>query len=223
MPQAQICWGFGQRPISKRRAKSRSGIAQPEREVIAPFDPPRKAPEASDSQFDAAAVLALLKDASPEDGARLFRMCMPCHAGEKGAPHRIGSNLWGIVGSRKAAHPDYRYSAALKAKGGTWSYRELAEYLHNPRTFAPGTSMSFAGMTDNRKIADLLVYLRTLSGQSGAAAQMSPGYRRAPAMVSSMTVPRISTMSSTSRSVTMNGGASRMWSPALPSSVPPIG
>jgi cytochrome c len=136
---------------------------QPEREVIAPFDPPRKAAEVGDSQFDAATVLTLLKDASPEDGARLFRMCMPCHAGEKNAPHRIGSNLWGIVGSRKAAHPDYRYSAALKAKGGTWSYRELAEYLHNPRTFAPGTSMSFAGMTDNRKIADLLVYLRTLS------------------------------------------------------------
>ncbi|MET0192873.1 MAG: cytochrome c family protein, partial [Hyphomicrobiaceae bacterium] len=136
---------------------------QPEREVIAPFDPPRKAAEMVDSQFDAATVLTLLKDASPDDGARLFRMCMPCHAGEKNAPHRIGSNLWGIVGSRKAAHPDYRYSAALKAKGGTWSYRDLAEYLHNPRTFAPGTSMSFAGMTDNRKIADLLVYLRTLS------------------------------------------------------------
>ena len=136
---------------------------QPEREVIAPFDPPRKAAEMVDLQFDAATVLTLLKDASPEDGARLFRMCMPCHAGEKNAPHRIGSNLWGIVGSRKAAHPDYRYSAALKAKGGTWSYRDLAEYLHNPRTFAPGTSMSFAGMTDNRKIADLLVYLRTLS------------------------------------------------------------
>ena len=108
-------------------------------------------------------MLALLKDANPEDGARLFRMCMPCHAGEKGAPHKIGSNLWGIVGSRKAAHPDYRYSAALKARGGTWSYRELAEYLHNPRTFAPGTSMAFAGMTDNRRIADLLAYLRTLS------------------------------------------------------------
>ena len=117
-----------------------------------------------DSQFDAAVVLALLKGANPADGASLFRMCMPCHAGEKNAPHRIGSNLWGIVGSRKAAHPDYRYSAALKARGGTWSYRELAEYLHNPRTFAPGTSMSFAGMTDNRKIANLLAYLRTLSG-----------------------------------------------------------
>lgn len=136
---------------------------QPEREVIAPIDPARKGPEASESQFDAAVVLALLEQANLEDGSRLFRMCMPCHAGEKNSPHRIGSNLWGIVGSRKAAHPDFRYSAALEAKGGTWSYRELAEYLHNPRAFAPGTSMFFVGMTDNRKIANLLAYLRTLS------------------------------------------------------------
>lgn len=140
------------------------GHRQPGIEVIAPVDPARKKPpETGDSRFDAAVVLALLREANPEDGARLFRMCMPCHAGEKNGPHRIGSNLWDIVGSPKAAHPDFRYSAALKAKGGTWSYRELAEYLHNPRTFAPGTSMFFVGMADNRRIADLLAYLRTLS------------------------------------------------------------
>ena len=63
----------------------------------------------------------------------------------------------------KAAHSDFRYSAALRAKGGTWSYLELAEYLHNPRTFAPGTSMFFAGMRDNQRIADLIAYLRTLA------------------------------------------------------------
>ncbi len=156
--------GLWTTPYQQAAREQQVGHRQPERGVIPPFDPSKKSPERSEPQFDAAVVLALLKGANPEDGARLFRMCMPCHAGEKGAPHRIGSNLWGIVGSRKAAHPDYRYSAALKAKGGTWSYRELAEYLHNPRTFAPGTSMSFAGMTDNRKIANLLAYLRTLSG-----------------------------------------------------------
>ena len=133
------------------------------KEVTSPFGAAGKAPEASEPQFDVSAVLALLKVANPTDGASLFRMCAPCHAGEKDGPHRLGSNLWGIVGSRKAAHPDFRYSEALKARGGTWSYRELAEYLHNPRTFAPGTSMFFVGMTDNRKIANLLAYLRTLS------------------------------------------------------------
>jgi cytochrome c2 len=155
--------GLWTTPYQQAAHESQVGREQPERELFPPIDPARKASEESEPQFDAMTVLALLRDASPEDGARLFRMCMPCHTGEKNAPHKIGSNLWGIVGSRKAAHPDYRYSAALKAKGGTWSYRELAEYLHNPRTFAPGTSMAFAGVRDNQRIADLLAYLRTLA------------------------------------------------------------
>lgn len=153
--------GLWTTPYQQAAREKQVGLRQPKWEVIVPVA--TKAPEPSEPEFDAAAVLALLKDANPADGASLFRMCMPCHAGEKNGPHKIGSNLWGIVGSRKAAHSDYRYSTALKAKGGMWSYRELAEYLHNPRTFAPGTSMFFAGMTDNRRIANLIAYLRTLS------------------------------------------------------------
>jgi cytochrome c len=155
--------GLWTTPYQQAAREEQVGHRRPEREVIAPFDPPRKAAEPSQPQFDATAVLVLLKEASPDDGARLFRMCLPCHAGEKNGPHRIGSNLWEIVGSPKAADPDFRYSAALKAKGGTWSYRELTEYLHNPRTFAPGTSMFFVGIADNRRMADLIAYLRTLS------------------------------------------------------------
>jgi len=150
-------------PYQQAAREQQVGHRQPETEEFAPVDPARKSPETSEPQFDAAEVLALLKQASPEDGVRLFRMCTPCHTGEKGAPHKIGSNLWGIVGSRKTAHPDFSYSAALKSKGGTWSYRELAEYLHNPKTFAPGTSMAFAGMRHNQRIADLIAYLRTLA------------------------------------------------------------
>ena len=156
-------WTTPYQEAAREQQLRQTGSRSVEEEVIAPVDTPRKPPEASVSQFDVAVVLALLKEASPEDGARQFRMCLPCHAGEKNAPHRIGSNLWGIVDSPKAAHPDFRYSAVLKAKGGTWTYRELAEYLHNPRTFAPGTSMFFVGIADNRRMADLIAYLRTLS------------------------------------------------------------
>jgi len=152
-------WTTSYQPAREKQV----GHRQSEKDAVVAVDPVSKLPQSAEPRFDAAAVLALLEGASPDDGARLFRMCMPCHAGEKNGPHRIGSNLWNIVGSRKAAHPDFRYSAALKGKGGTWSYRELAEYLHNPRLFAPGTSMFFAGIADNRRMADLIAYLRTLS------------------------------------------------------------
>jgi cytochrome c len=117
--------------------------------------------DARENGFDAAIVLGLLARADPREGASVFKMCAPCHADEKDGPHRVGNNLWNIVGSPKAARHDYRYSQALRAKGGTWSYRELAEYLHNPRTSVPGTSMAFAGIRDNQRMANLLAYMRT--------------------------------------------------------------
>jgi cytochrome c len=106
-------------------------------------------------------VLGLLAKADPKEGASVFKMCAACHGDEKDGPHKVGNNLWNIVGSPKAARPDYRYSQALGARGGTWSYRELAEYLYNPRTSVPGTSMAFAGIRDNQRMANLLAYMRT--------------------------------------------------------------
>lgn len=148
-----------QRLPEQRRAK--------EQRPVAPQQDARRAPtessgvDAQESGFDARIVLGLLAKADPSAGAAVFKMCAPCHSDEKNGPHRVGNNLWNIVGSPKAAHPDYRYSQALRAKGGTWSYRELAQYLHNPRTSMPGTSMAFAGIRNNERMANLLAYMRT--------------------------------------------------------------
>lgn len=112
---------------------------------------------------DTELAAGLLADGDPEAGARVFRMCMPCHFGEKGAGHKIGPTLWNVVGRDKAGDATFTYSAALRAKEGAWTYGELAAFLRNPRAFAPGTSMAFAGLSDPRRLADLLAYMRTLS------------------------------------------------------------
>ena len=148
-----------QRAPEQRRAK--------EQRPVAPQQGVRRAPtessgvDARDSEFDIGVVLGLLAKADPKEGATVFKMCAACHGDEKDGPHKVGNNLWNIVGSPKAARPDYRYSQALRAKGGTWSYRELAEYMHNPRTSVPGTSMAFAGIRDNERMANLIAYMRT--------------------------------------------------------------
>ncbi len=155
-----------QQVLQVRFAKQPPPARQTERPAPPATDAPRTAREASGAQsgeggFDADVVLRLIARADPDAGAAAYKVCLVCHLIEPNAPHRVGPNLWGIVGARKAALPNFRYSQALKARGGTWSYRELAEYLHDTRNAVPGTSMAFFGIKDNQRMANLLAYLRT--------------------------------------------------------------
>ena len=39
----------------------------------------------------------------------------------------------------------FNYSDALKNRGLTWTEANLRAFIHNPRTFVPGTLMAFPG------------------------------------------------------------------------------
>ena len=39
----------------------------------------------------------------------------------KGGPNKVGPNLYGIVGDKKGEGRGFNFSAAMKAKGGTWT------------------------------------------------------------------------------------------------------
>ena len=75
----------------------------------------------------------------------------------------IGPNLYGVVGRPQASAPSYTYSAALKEHKGDWTYEQLNEWLTKPAAYAPGTKMTFVGISDPKTRADLIVYLRSLS------------------------------------------------------------
>lgn len=107
-------------------------------------------------------IAALLAKASVEKGEAVHKKCTSCHDFEAGGPNKIGPNLHGVVGNQKASHEGFAYSDALKAKGGTWGYEELNEFLKNPKAFVPGTKMAFAGVKDDAQRADLIMYLRSL-------------------------------------------------------------
>jgi cytochrome c len=51
----------------------------------------------------------------------------------------------------------------MKAKGGTWTYEDLASFLHLPKAYVPGTKMAFPGIKDPAEIAGVVAYLRTLA------------------------------------------------------------
>jgi cytochrome c len=105
----------------------------------------------------------LLQSASVQKGEAAAKKCQACHTLAKGEPNRVGPNLWGIVGDHKGEGRGFNFSAAMKAKGGTWTDDDLNQFLANPKGFVPGTAMGFAGIPKESERADVIAYLHTLA------------------------------------------------------------
>nr|WP_230487871.1 c-type cytochrome [Novosphingobium sp. ES2-1] len=80
---------------------------------------------------------------------------------DQGGANGIGPNLFGTVGAPVAGHAGFAYSDALKGKGGTWDDGTLDAWLKNPKAFAAGTKMTFAGIADDQQRADVIAYLKS--------------------------------------------------------------
>jgi cytochrome c len=106
---------------------------------------------------------ALLAKGDVAKGEAAFKKCQSCHTANQGGANGIGPNLFGIVGDKKAeGRGGFAFSDALKAKGGTWDWASLNEWLTNPKGYAPGTKMSFAGLSDGQERANVMLYLNSL-------------------------------------------------------------
>jgi cytochrome c len=96
-------------------------------------------------------------------GKAAFAPCASCHQVGPSARSGFGPQLNGIVGRRAGSTTDYRYSTAMKGSKIVWSEQSLAAFIKDAEGTVPGTKMRFFSLGYNeRKVADLLAYLRTL-------------------------------------------------------------
>lgn len=107
----------------------------------------------------------LLVAAKAEDGAKVFRKCVSCHAAEKGAKHKVGPALWDVVGRPAGKAEGFNYSGAMAKHGREWTFETLDAFLKSPKETVPGNKMTFIGLPDAAERAAAIAYMRTLSDQ----------------------------------------------------------
>ena len=95
----------------------------------------------------------------PAAGKEVFNQCISCHAVEAGQ-NKVGPTLHAIIGRPAGQIAGFHYSDANKNSGKVWTEQELYTYLANPQKEVPGTYMTFIGVSDPQKRADVIAYLQ---------------------------------------------------------------
>lgn len=108
------------------------------------------------------AIVGQTGAASAQDaaaGEQVFAKCRICHQIGPSAQNSIGPNLNGVVGRKVATEAGYDYSDGLKAQTWTWDAPTLTKWLKGPAALVPGTKMTFAGLTSDKQIENVIAYL----------------------------------------------------------------
>jgi len=138
----------------------------PAESAAAPSAAPAVATAPADTAPAVTKVSLAIKDATgaavsgdPVSGKAVFTQCETCHSKDPGV-NKVGPSLHGIIGRHSGMIPNFNYSSANKNSGIVWTEQELYAYLENPQKVVPGTYMTFTGVKDPQKRADVIAYLQ---------------------------------------------------------------
>lgn len=115
------------------------------------------APAEAEATVDFAEVLA---SADAAAGEKVFAKCKACHKVD--GTDGTGPHLNGVVNRPKASVAGFAYSETLVGMSAdAWSPENLSAFLENPKGYAPGTKMAFAGLSKVTDRANVIAWLET--------------------------------------------------------------
>lgn len=125
------------------------------------------ATEAAEGTAPAAiSIGTLLASANAAEGEKSAKKCQACHDLAQGGANKTGPALYDVVERAIGGHEGFSYSQGMldhKSKGETWTFENLNAFLTSPKTFSPGTKMTFAGIKNDEERANVIAYLTSLS------------------------------------------------------------
>lgn len=110
-----------------------------------------------------------LAEGDAAKGEKVFKKCKSCHTIESGGKHKVGPNLFGVVGKNGGSADGYKYSKgylAASEAGITWDDATLMEYLADPSAYLSSkagkkvkSKMTFKLKKEDQR-ADVIAYLK---------------------------------------------------------------
>ena len=103
----------------------------------------------------------LLKEADLDKGKTFVnKNCASCHDLNMPIKNKIGPSLASILNRKIGNLSDYKYSKTLLNIDKKWNIVNLYYFLEKPKEWAPGTKMSYRGISDSEKLLNTIKYLR---------------------------------------------------------------
>ena len=94
----------------------------------------------------------------PEAGAQEYVRCQGCHDLTR---HRTGPRHCGLFGRIAGTVEGFEFTESMKNAEVRWDRQSLDVFLSAPMERIPGTSMGYAGISDEQVRHNLIAYLES--------------------------------------------------------------